>query len=146
MNLKSTLIRFKLIEDKKTKFDSDNIKISEKIISEDKPETYIVKEGDSLYDIAAQYNVNLLEIVDLNNIKDPSIITINQILLIPRNQINNLPITEQILVVSGYGSGHGVGMSQWGARFMATKGAKAEEILKHFYKGVKIKPFNRYFL
>ena len=146
MNLKSTLIRFKLIEDKKTKFDSDNIKISEKIISEDKPETYIVKEGDSLYDIAAQYNVNLLEIVDLNNIKDPSIITINQILLIPRNQINNLPITEQILVVSGYGSGHGVGMSQWGARFMATKGAKAEEILKHFYKGVKIKPFERYFL
>ena len=146
MNLKSTLIRFKLIEDKKTKFDSDNIKISEKIISEDKPETYIVKEGDSLYDIAAQYNVNLLEIVDLNNIKDPSIITINQILLIPRNQINNLPITEQILVVSGYGSGHGVGMSQWGARFMATKGAKAEEILKHFYKGVEIKPFKRYFL
>ena len=137
MNLKSTLIRFKLIEDNKTKFDSDNIKISKKIISEDKPETYIVKEGDSLYDIAAQYNVNLLEIVDLNNIKDPSKITINQILLIPRNQINNLPITEQILVVSGYGSGHGVGMSQWGARYMATKGAKAEEILKHFYKGVK---------
>ena len=49
-------------------------------------------------------------------------------------------------MVSGYGSGHGVGMSQWGAKYMATKGATAEEILKHFYKGVKIKPFKRYFL
>ena len=35
--------------------------------------------------------------------------------------------SEKILVVSGYGSGHGVGMSQWGARYMALKGEKAEE-------------------
>ncbi len=54
--------------------------------------------------------------------------------------------SEKILVVSGYGSGHGVGMSQWGARYMASRGAKAEEILKHFYRGVKIKTFKRYFL
>ena len=86
------------------------------------------------------------EIVSLNNIEDPTIINVNQILLIPRKPINNIPNTEKILVISGYGSGHGVGMSQWGARHMATKGAKAEEILKHFYKGVKIKPFKRYFL
>ena len=145
MNLKSTLVRFKLIEDNKNKFDSDNIKMSTTTL-ENKPETYIVKEGDSLYNIAAKYKVNLLEIVDLNSIKDPSIININQILLIPRNPSNNSPTTEKILVVSGYGSGHGVGMSQWGARHMANKGAKAEEILKHFYKGVKIKPFKRYFL
>ena len=86
------------------------------------------------------------DIVTLNTIKDPSLININQILLIPRNPINNESSLEKILVVSGYGSGHGVGMSQWGARYMATKGAKAEKILKHFYRGVKIKPFKRYFL
>ena len=74
------------------------------------------------------------------------LININQILLIPINPVNDVPTTEKILVVSGYGSGHGVGMSQWGAKYMANKGAKAEEILKHFYKGVKIKPFKRYFL
>ena len=67
-------------------------------------------------------------------------------MLIPRNPVNNFPTKEEILVASGYGSGHGVGMSQWGAKFMATKGAKAEEILKHFYRGVKIKPFRKYFL
>jgi len=58
---------------------------------------------------------------------------------------NNFPIKKG-LIVFGQGSGHGVGMSQWGAKYMANKGAKAEEILKHFYKGVKIKPFKRYFL
>ena len=45
------------------------------------------------------------------------------------------------LIISGMGAGHGVGMSQWGARYMADKGYKANQILKYFYKGVKIKPF-----
>ena len=45
------------------------------------------------------------------------------------------------LSISGIGSGHGVGMSQWGARYMANKGYKANQILKYFYRGVNIKPF-----
>ena len=49
-------------------------------------------------------------------------------------------------MVSGYGSGHGVGMSQWGAKYMANKGKKASTILKHFYRGIEIKPFKKYFL
>ena len=136
MNLKSTLVRFKLIEE------NENPKTSSTTTLEDKLITYFVKAGDNLSDISYRYNVSLDELVTLNSIKDPKLININQMLLIPRN----IPSTQNTLVVSGYGSGHGVGMSQWGARYMATKGAKAEEILKHFYKGVKIKPFNRYFL
>ena len=50
------------------------------------------------------------------------------------------------LIVFGQGSGHGVGMSQWGARYMASRGQKAERILKHFYKGVQIKPFRKDYL
>ena len=50
------------------------------------------------------------------------------------------------LIVFGQGSGHGVGMSQWGAKYMASKGQKAEKILKHFYRGVQIKPFRKDFL
>ena len=146
MKLKSTLVRFKLIESNETKSDHEKPKISSVTAIEENPITYVVEEGDSLSDIAYRFNVNLNEIVTSNNIKDPSLININQILLIPRHSINNKPSLEKILVVSGYGSGHGVGMSQWGARYMATKGAKAEEILKHFYRGVKIKPFKRYFL
>ena len=55
------------------------------------------------------------------------------------NQRNVLPYPY--LTISGIGSGHGVGMSQWGARYMADKGYKANQILKYFYKGVNIKPF-----
>jgi stage II sporulation protein D len=42
------------------------------------------------------------------------------------------------LVVTGKGFGHGVGMSQWGAKAMAEKGQKAEEIIRHFFKDVEI--------
>ena len=61
------------------------------------------------------------------------------------NDNSNIPI-EKNLIVLGQGSGHGVGMSQWGARYMASKGQKAERILKHFYKGVRIKPFSKNYL
>ena len=61
------------------------------------------------------------------------------------NEYENFTI-EKNLIVLGQGSGHGVGMSQWGARHMASKGQKAEKILKHFYKGVRIKPFNKNYL
>ena len=37
------------------------------------------------------------------------------------------------------GSGHGVGMSQQGALYMAKQGSSYEEILLHYYKGCKLK-------
>ena len=61
------------------------------------------------------------------------------------NDNSNNPI-EKTLIVFGQGSGHGVGMSQWGARYMASKGQKAERILKHFYRGVRINPFIKNYL
>ena len=42
------------------------------------------------------------------------------------------------LLVKGFGSGHGVGMSQWGAKGLAEKGAGFRKILTHFYKGAKV--------
>ena len=95
--------------------------------------------------IADQYDVSVEDIVALNNIKNSSLINIDQRLLVPGSPLD-LTSTDKILVVSGYGSGHGVGMSQWGARYMAHKGEKANAILKHFDKGVEIRPFKKYFL
>lgn len=43
---------------------------------------------------------------------------------------------EVTFKVSGYG--HGVGMSQYGADFMARQGSTYEEILKHYYKNTEI--------
>lgn len=42
------------------------------------------------------------------------------------------------VVFKGKGFGHGVGMSQWGARYLAENGKKAEEIVSFFFKDVKI--------
>ncbi len=146
MNLKSNFVRFKFIEDNEIESNNNNSKLSTTKKFEDEPLHYFVKSGDSLNDIAYKYNVNVNEIIDLNTIKDSSLININQKLLIPRNSSNTSSTLEKTLVVSGYGSGHGVGMSQWGAKYMASKGQKAERILKHFYKGVRIKPFSKNFL
>lgn len=42
------------------------------------------------------------------------------------------------LVLEGTGFGHGVGMSQWGAKVMALNGASAAEILAFYYPGTVI--------
>ncbi len=47
-------------------------------------------------------------------------------------------IKENSLTFITYGSGHGVGMSQYGAHGMALHGYTFDEILKHYYQGVDI--------
>jgi stage II sporulation protein D len=44
--------------------------------------------------------------------------------------------------VSGKGYGHGVGMSQWGAKEMAEKGKTYKEIISHYYPGTQVEPVN----
>lgn len=39
---------------------------------------------------------------------------------------------------TGAGWGHGVGMSQWGARGMAAQGSTAQQILGHYYSGTAV--------
>jgi len=47
-------------------------------------------------------------------------------------------IAGGVLVVEGRGSGHGVGLCQWGAAGMAKKGKRYQQILKHYYPRTKI--------
>ncbi|MBU6154491.1 MAG: SpoIID/LytB domain-containing protein [Bdellovibrionales bacterium] len=42
------------------------------------------------------------------------------------------------ILFRGKGSGHGVGMCQWGAKNMGEKGFTRDQILLHYYPGVKI--------
>ncbi len=49
------------------------------------------------------------------------------------------PVRDRI-VIDGEGWGHGVGMSQWGARIMADDGADHGEILAHYYGGLAPEP------
>lgn len=51
---------------------------------------------------------------------------------------------NEIILISGFGWGHGLGLSQWGAKAMAENGPQGDvtyykEILKHYYQGTTIK-------
>ncbi|NCB30253.1 MAG: stage II sporulation protein D [Clostridia bacterium] len=47
--------------------------------------------------------------------------------------------TEDDVCITTHGYGHGVGMSQYGARAMALEGEDYESILKHYYTGIELK-------
>lgn len=55
-----------------------------------------------------------------------------------RSSLFFVEITKDKVVFTGKGSGHGVGMCQVGAIQMAKMGYSVEEILKHYYTGIKI--------
>lgn len=46
--------------------------------------------------------------------------------------------TKDGIKLTVYGKGHGVGMSQYSADYMARQGSSYEEILTHFYSGTKL--------
>ena len=56
----------------------------------------------------------------------------------PVAQAQTVPST---FVFTGSGYGHGVGMSQFGARALAQSGESASAILNYFYKDVEVAPF-----
>ncbi len=56
-----------------------------------------------------------------------------------KSPVFTVKCTEKAVTFNVSGYGHGVGMSQYGADFMARQGSTYEEILKHYYKGVEIK-------
>jgi len=47
-------------------------------------------------------------------------------------------LSPEFFVFSGQGFGHGVGMSQWGAREMALAGKNFRQILSQFYQGISL--------
>lgn len=56
----------------------------------------------------------------------------------------NYDSEKETFTVTSLGYGHGVGMSQWGAKFMADSGANFEQILQHYYPGTEIKDFDNF--
>ncbi len=55
-----------------------------------------------------------------------------------RSTLFELRLRGDVFVFVGSGSGHGVGMSQWGARSLADRGATYREILDNFYPGTTL--------
>jgi stage II sporulation protein D len=50
----------------------------------------------------------------------------------------NLAVTGNTLTIRGEGNGHGVGMSQWGAKQMAAQGYSADQILGFYFPGAEL--------
>jgi stage II sporulation protein D len=55
--------------------------------------------------------------------------------------LTSFKVVEGELRMTGKGSGHGVGMSQWGARDRAARGETARAILATYYPGTLVEPF-----
>ena len=58
-----------------------------------------------------------------------------------RSSSFDMKVTDDGVDFTVRGYGHGVGMSQYGANEMAKKGSTYEDILKHFYKDIKIEDY-----
>ncbi len=52
--------------------------------------------------------------------------------------LTELSLSGDTIRMSGRGYGHGVGLSQWGARALAEQGRSADEIALHYYKGLEL--------
>ncbi|WP_099187759.1 SpoIID/LytB domain-containing protein [Tepidibacter mesophilus] len=84
-------------------------------------------------------NLNNTHVITSDGVKDISNNT--NIYLIGNNetvQLNLGSIVSDKYTVNGHGWGHGLGMSQWGAKNMAEQGLSYEDILKHYYTGIEI--------
>lgn len=55
-----------------------------------------------------------------------------------RSSAFDVKYENELFTFTVYGFGHCVGMSQYGAEYMAEQGATYQEILKHYYTGVEI--------
>jgi stage II sporulation protein D len=56
-----------------------------------------------------------------------------------RSAFFNWTIHDNEMTFQGVGSGHGVGMCQWGARQLARDGKNYQEILAHYYPGTELR-------
>jgi stage II sporulation protein D len=52
--------------------------------------------------------------------------------------ISDISVLDGYVTLAGKGYGHGVGMSQWGARGMAEQGKTSQEIIRYFFEDVDI--------
>lgn len=53
-------------------------------------------------------------------------------------RIDTITVRAGSIRIAGEGFGHGVGMSQWGARGMAESGKSADDILAFYYRGAQL--------
>ena len=119
-------------------------------------------EDESINNFSVTKTFNLSEFCILLNVSEENIV-ITDVIRSDTNRVNQITInnqpfsgtevrkllglrstdfeitvteTEVLITTNGYG--HGVGMSQYGANYMAKEGYTYDEILKYYYDGIEI--------
>ncbi|AST91142.1 hypothetical protein BC6307_07540 [Sutcliffiella cohnii] len=85
-----------------------------------------------------------LHTVEFKNTSAQRIRAMIGINLIRSYLVDSVRETNTSIVVNGRGWGHGVGMSQWGAKGMADRGFKVAEILQFYFPGTTLTPVIQY--
>lgn len=70
--------------------------------------TYTVKSGDTLFSIAVKYGVTAASLTKINNLSDPGMIYVGQILLIPASDDTPVPSSYDSLDNTGHGWSYNV--------------------------------------
>ena len=65
---------------------------------------------------------------------------IRSILSLPSANFEIVADKDSVKIIS-HGSGHGVGLSQYGANYLAKKGEPYEKILSHYYTGITLSSY-----
>lgn len=102
----------------------------------------IIETGENTYKVISEHNIRYV----LNNgsskvvRQDGSEVTANTLLPSAFFVLTNNTVGEEVVgyTLTGGGFGHGVGMSQNGARNMAKSGYLSDEILTFFYEGCMV--------
>lgn len=108
--------------------------------------SFYMKRGDNGYLMDDQGNINLYTEEIKISTKDMRFAvgtTIMRSLYITGLELRNAEVPgQEEYVVSGLGFGHGVGMSQWGAKAMAEQNKTYREILNFYYPEATVEVLN----
>jgi len=109
------------------------------------PSQMFVLGGQSTVKIAnasGAATTQALDYASIRGIYNTSLITSKSICVKTNSGIVTVSLvtddSNDKITVSGRGSGHGVGMAQWGAINMADAGYTYDQIIRYFYTGVKL--------
>lgn len=92
--------------------------------------------SEASYLLLKEYNIRYV-LAPLNTVYLQNGSTTSNLTLLPSAYFS-IDAKNNCFVISGGGYGHGVGMSQYGAKYMSEQGKSFEEILAHFYLGTTL--------
>lgn len=116
---------------------SRNFKLSSSSVKSNN--VYVLADGDE----SGNVDISVISAVSANGVIGP-VENVNTVVIGSEGEYvlssaeNNMTESQDSVTITGSGYGHGVGMSQYGAKGMAELGYTYQEILKYYYTGIDV--------